>query len=108
MPADVLAYWADHDDFPHQGTADQFFEESQFESYRALGEQITRRAFAGAEHFADGKRLRQVFARVCIRCPQGATDAARLERSAAPVRNKPPLRSVSARASGRRPCEASD
>jgi hypothetical protein len=64
MPADVLAYWADHDDFPHQGTADQFFEESQFESYRALGEQITLRAFAGAEHFADGKRLRQVFARV--------------------------------------------
>ena len=66
MPADVLAYWADHDDFPHQSTADQFFEESQFESYRALGEQITQRAFAGAEHFAAGKRLRQVFARVAF------------------------------------------
>ena len=62
--ADVLAYWADHDDFPHQSTADQFFEESQFESYRALGEQITQQAFVGAENFTDGNRLREVFDRL--------------------------------------------
>ena len=34
---DVLSYYADHTDFPHQSTADQFFDESQTESYRALG-----------------------------------------------------------------------
>jgi hypothetical protein len=34
---DVLSYYADHADFPHQSTADQFFDESQTESYRALG-----------------------------------------------------------------------
>jgi hypothetical protein len=36
-PQDVLAYKAAHDEFPHQTTADQWFDESQFESYRALG-----------------------------------------------------------------------
>jgi patatin-like phospholipase len=36
-PVDVLAYKRAHDPFPHQTTADQFFDESQFESYRMLG-----------------------------------------------------------------------
>jgi hypothetical protein len=36
-PADVANYKARHDTFPHQGTADQWFDESQFESYRMLG-----------------------------------------------------------------------
>jgi len=39
-PADVLRYAAQHVSFPHQSTADQFFDESQFESYRALGSHI--------------------------------------------------------------------
>ncbi len=39
-PADVLRYAAGNADFPHQSTADQFFDESQFESYRALGYHI--------------------------------------------------------------------
>ena len=30
--------------FPHQSTADQWFDELQFESYRALGEHIGRDA----------------------------------------------------------------
>lgn len=34
---DVLAYAKDHAEFPHETTADQWFSESQFESYRALG-----------------------------------------------------------------------
>jgi hypothetical protein len=29
-----------HQTFPHQSTADQWFDELQFESYRALGESI--------------------------------------------------------------------
>jgi hypothetical protein len=36
-PADILSYKAQHEEFPHQTTADQWFDESQFESYRALG-----------------------------------------------------------------------
>ena len=37
-PADVASYERQHRDFPHESTADQWFTESQFESYRALGE----------------------------------------------------------------------
>jgi hypothetical protein len=36
-PPDILAYRASHPDFPHESTANQFFNEAQFESYRHLG-----------------------------------------------------------------------
>ncbi|MGZ8833876.1 MAG: patatin-like phospholipase family protein, partial [Thermoanaerobaculia bacterium] len=36
-PPDVKNYEKESDGFPHESTADQFFTESQFESYRALG-----------------------------------------------------------------------
>ncbi len=39
-PADVLQYHAEHPDFPHETTADQFFDEAQWESYRRLGEYV--------------------------------------------------------------------
>ena len=46
-PRDVFNYAAAVAAFPHESTADQFFSESQFESYRALGshvmEEIARR-----------------------------------------------------------------
>lgn len=45
--SDVLQYKAQHSAFPHESTGDQFFSESQFESYRALGEHIVETAFAG-------------------------------------------------------------
>ena len=35
--AELRGYAATHPDFPHDTTADQFFDESQFESYRTLG-----------------------------------------------------------------------
>jgi len=38
--ADVRNYAARHPSFPHESTADQFFGESQFESYRKLGRHI--------------------------------------------------------------------
>ncbi len=44
-PADVLNYKTSHPDFPHQSTADQWFSESQFESYRALGQHIIQTLF---------------------------------------------------------------
>jgi hypothetical protein len=37
LPADVLAFAKEESAFPHQPTADQWFTESQFESYRQLG-----------------------------------------------------------------------
>lgn len=40
VPMDVAAYHRVHPDFPQETTADQFFDESQWESYRRLGEFI--------------------------------------------------------------------
>ncbi|WP_203069801.1 patatin-like phospholipase domain-containing protein [Falsiroseomonas ponticola] len=37
---DILEYRTRNPDFPHETTADQFFSEEQFESYRCLGEHI--------------------------------------------------------------------
>jgi hypothetical protein len=42
-PLDVLHYAAQNSSFPHQPTVDQFFDESQFESYRRLGLHIIER-----------------------------------------------------------------
>jgi hypothetical protein len=39
-PLDVLQYAASHPAFPQETTADQFFDEAQWESYRKLGEHI--------------------------------------------------------------------
>jgi hypothetical protein len=39
-PEDVLAYARTHASFPHETTANQFFNESQFESYRHLGSYV--------------------------------------------------------------------
>jgi hypothetical protein len=36
-PDDIIAYGSQNPSFPQQSTADQFFDESQFESYRRLG-----------------------------------------------------------------------
>lgn len=46
-PADVLQYAEAHRSFPHQTTTDQWFDESQFESYRALGHHIGRTILDG-------------------------------------------------------------
>jgi len=37
LPTDVYSYKGINPDFPHQSTADQFFDEKQFEAYRELG-----------------------------------------------------------------------
>jgi hypothetical protein len=36
-PRDIYEYFKSHPTFPHESTSDQFFSESQFESYRMLG-----------------------------------------------------------------------
>jgi hypothetical protein len=50
-PIDVRAYAAAHADFPHESTLDQWFSESQFESYRRLGEAETSQL--GAVSYAE-------------------------------------------------------
>lgn len=46
--ADVRQYRLENAQFPHQTTADQWFDESQFESYRKLGELSAEAAFGAA------------------------------------------------------------
>jgi hypothetical protein len=52
-PIDVRAYGETHPDFPQQSTADQFFDEAQWESYRKLGLEIGRALFAHWGAFVD-------------------------------------------------------
>ena len=49
-PPDVASFWTNHKDFPHQSTADQFFDESQTESYRMLGLHTVDEICAGWDH----------------------------------------------------------
>ena len=50
-PPDIRSYAALHLDFPHESTADQWFSESQMESYRGLGSHIIgKMAFGRGEH----------------------------------------------------------
>jgi hypothetical protein len=45
-PADVTSYRVEHPEFPHESTDDQFFNEPQWESYRALGQTISEELFS--------------------------------------------------------------
>ena len=47
-PSDVQEYAKREPAFPHQTTGDQWFDESQFESYRALGQHVAHATFGRA------------------------------------------------------------
>ncbi len=47
-PPDLMNYAFEQSGFPHQSTADQFFDEPQFESYRKLGHHIGRAVLGDA------------------------------------------------------------
>jgi hypothetical protein len=73
--ADVRQYQLENDKFPQQTTADQWFGESQFESYRKLGELSALAAFGAVDTAAlhqplTAQRVAEVFA------PVDRTDAA--------------------------------
>lgn len=53
LPTDVYSYKGLFPAFPHESTADQFFDEKQFEAYRELGYNVTRRMMESEE----GKKL---------------------------------------------------
>ena len=44
-PIDVIEFRKRHSEFPHTSTMNQFFDESHFESYRALGHHIASQVF---------------------------------------------------------------
>lgn len=46
LPGDVGHYARTHPSFPQETTADQFFDEAQWESYRALGQTLSARLLA--------------------------------------------------------------
>jgi hypothetical protein len=47
--ADVMSYRTEEPAFPHQSTADQWFDEAQFESYRKLGYHVGHTTFEAAD-----------------------------------------------------------
>ena len=49
LPGDLVDYAVRRDRFPHESTRDQFFDEEQWESYRALGRTIGGLVFAPPE-----------------------------------------------------------
>ncbi len=53
FPKDVYNYALSSADFPHETTADQFFSESQFESYRALGRHVINEICSNYDEKAD-------------------------------------------------------
>jgi len=53
-PADVRSYAASNLTFPHESNADQWFTESQMESYRVLGSYIVNRICSGRRTLAGG------------------------------------------------------
>ena len=57
-PEYVRDYRAKHPSFPHESTADQFFDETQFEAYRALGYCIGDELFAQTQSLGPFSALR--------------------------------------------------
>ena len=53
LPIDIASYAELNPEFPQQSTANQFFDEAQWESYRRLGFEMGRRLFASRDTLAD-------------------------------------------------------
>jgi hypothetical protein len=51
----VRSYASGHTEFPHESTTDQWFSESQLESYRALGASIAEYICSGGTGVPAGK-----------------------------------------------------
>lgn len=58
-PEPILNYKREHPAFPHETTADQFFDDAQFESYRALGFHVAESAFGA---WASGPEFSELLA----------------------------------------------
>jgi GNAT superfamily N-acetyltransferase len=62
-PCDVTQYRTRNEDFPHESTGDQFYDEAQWESYRRLGEHATHSAlrFVERERKRDALSADEIF-----------------------------------------------
>jgi hypothetical protein len=60
--AGIRSYAAANPTFPHESTGDQWFTESQFESYRSLGLDIMSSVLRGGEEDFDRRTLEQILA----------------------------------------------
>ena len=65
----VLQYKASHPDFPHESTANQFYKEDQFESYRHLGREIASLYFGPVSHEPDFVALATKLHEMCPPTP---------------------------------------
>jgi hypothetical protein len=81
-PLDILLYRDLNSSFPDQTTADQFFDEAQFESYRKLGELSVDDIFKNEHRFIDMKDdcrdsdLRECFEKLLDDYEKGCREAA--------------------------------
>jgi hypothetical protein len=74
-PRDVIEYKKSNPAFPHQSTGDQFFDEPQFESYRALGSFIMDRLCGtGFERLDVGNLVGMAFRVAREQCPDALKD----------------------------------
>jgi len=72
-PMDVCNYAREHPLFPHEPTHDQFFAESQFESYRRLGEYVVESI---ATHWHTRvETLEDLFAAAEVHCASPAAES---------------------------------
>jgi hypothetical protein len=74
-PRDVLNYHAQNPAFPHQPTSDQWFDESQFESYRRLGYHVVEEIFGFRGGVASFDRFAETVADYCGTGKTGAAQA---------------------------------
>ncbi len=61
---DIKQYRASHAAFPHESTGDQWFSESQFESYRKLGYEIGDAIFKEAKRIRSREDVEEVFLQI--------------------------------------------
>ncbi|WP_315724805.1 MULTISPECIES: patatin-like phospholipase family protein [unclassified Bradyrhizobium] len=59
-PTSVMSYHNDHPEFPHESTTNQWFGETQFEAYRALGAFVMGEALK-ASHIGKGTEIADLF-----------------------------------------------
>jgi Patatin-like phospholipase len=60
-PVDVMSYAKEHEAFPHDMTTNQWFTESQFESYRRLGDHIVSGIFPAQARLTSREQVVQLF-----------------------------------------------
>ncbi len=67
-PEDLFQYRKEHPTFPYESTADQFFDEAQFESYRQLGYHVGQKVFSNlgidVDNTVDSELCAEVFGKL--------------------------------------------